>query len=214
MRARAYAGQHMNTSVPDTLLTDDPALARKAEIRRDALALRDALAPDLRAAAGEAVAAREFPVAIAPGAIVSGFMPIRSEISPLPLLRRLVEAGARLALPAIAGRGRPLSMRVWSFGAPLVRGQWGIREPPPEAKAVIPDVLIVPLAAFDRRGGRIGYGAGYYDMTIAAARAAKSAVAVGLAFAVQEVDAVPMLAHDQHLDFVLTERETIVCRSA
>ena len=72
-----------------------------------------------------------------------------------------------MALPAIAGRGTPLIMRAWNFGAPLDRGQWGIREPKPEAAEVEPDILLVPLLAFDRAGHRIGYGAGYYDMTIA-----------------------------------------------
>ena len=101
------------------------------------------------------------------GAIVSGFLPMKSEINPLPLLRKLADAGAQLALPAIAGRGKPLIMRAWAFGEPLNAGQWGIREPTPEAAEVAPDILIVPLACFDRAGHRIGYGAGYYDMTIA-----------------------------------------------
>jgi 5-formyltetrahydrofolate cyclo-ligase len=198
--------------VPEAIPSDNPVLLRKAELRAAALARRDVLDSEERARAAEAAGGRQLPVTIVPGMIVSGFMPIRSEISPLPLLRRLAEAGAQLALPAIAGRGRPLAMRVWSIGAPLVRGQWGIREPEADAEAVIPDLLIVPLAAFDRSGGRIGYGAGYYDMTIAQARAAKPATAVGLAFAAQEVEEVPMLAHDQRLDFVLTERDTISCR--
>ena len=98
-------------------------------------------------------------------------MPLKSEINPLPLLQKLAEAGARLALPAIAGRGKPLIMRAWEFGAPLDRGQWGIREPKPDAPEVEPDILLVPLLAFDRAGYRLGYGAGYYDMTIHRLRA-------------------------------------------
>ena len=136
------------------------------------MAKRDALPPEMRAAAAEAIAARAFPVAVA-GKIVSGFMPLKSEINPVPLMRKLADAGAKLALPAIAGRGRPLIMRAYSFGDELARGQWGIREPKPEAAEVAPDILLVPLAAFDRAGHRIGYGAGYYDMTIAALRAKK-----------------------------------------
>ncbi len=84
-------------------------------------------------------------------------MPLKSEINPLPLLRKLAAAGAKLALPAIAGRGKPLIMRAYTFGDELARGQWGIREPKPEARAVDPDILIVPLACFDRAGHRIGY---------------------------------------------------------
>jgi 5-formyltetrahydrofolate cyclo-ligase len=90
-----------------------------------------------------------------------------------------------------------------------VAGVWGIREPGPEAREVAPDILLVPLLAFDRRGQRLGYGAGYYDMTITALRARKPVVAVGIAFAAQEVDAVPTTPRDARLDLVLTENEVI-----
>jgi len=172
----------------------------------------DTLSPEDRAAAAEAIARRAFPVPLTPGTIVSGFMPLKSELNPIPLLRKLVEAGAKLALPAIAGRGLPLIMRAYAFGDELARGQWGIREPKPEAAEVAPDILLVPLAAFDRAGQRIGYGAGYYDMTIAALRAKKTVTAVGLAFAAQEISEVPATPRDEALDLVLTERETIDCR--
>ena len=186
----------------------------KARLRREALARRDALPAPLRAAAAEAIAARPFPVAIAPGTIVSGFMPMKSEINPLPLLRKLAEAGAALALPVVAGKGKPLVMRAWAFGAPLASGVWGIREPMPDAPEVAPDILIVPLLAFDRRGHRIGYGAGYYDMTIAALRANKPVIAVGIAFAAQEIAEVPTTPRDARLDLVLTERDVIDCRDS
>jgi len=152
---------------------------------------------------------RPFPVKFERGTIVSGFSPMRSEINPVPLMRKLADAGATLALPAIAGRGKPLIMRAWTFGEPLASGQWGIREPVPEAPEVAPDVLIVPLAAFDRDGHRIGYGAGYYDMTINALRAKKKVTAIGIAFAAQEIPQVPATQRDARLDLVLTERETI-----
>ena len=139
-------------------------------------------------------------------------MPLKSELNPIPLLRKLAEAGAKLALPAIAGRGKPLIMRAYAFGDELARGQWGIREPKPEAAEVAPDILLVPLAAFDREGQRIGYGAGYYDMTIAALRAKKKVTAVGLAFAAQEIREVPATPRDEALDLVLTEREVIDLR--
>ena len=186
----------------------------KARLRREALARRDALPAPLRAAAAEAIASRPFPVAIAPGTIVSGFMPMKSEINPLPLMRKLAEAGAALALPVVAGSGKPLVMRAWAFGAPLASGVWGIREPMPDAPEVVPDILIVPLAAFDRRGHRIGYGAGYYDMTIAALRAIKPVIAVGIAFAAQEIAEVPATPRDARLDLVLTERDVIDCRDS
>jgi len=182
---------------------------QKATLRAAALARRDALPAAERQAAAEAIAARGIPIEVTPGMIVSGFMPMQTEINPLPLMRKLAEAGAQLALPAIAGRGRPLIMRAWHFGTPLKAGQWGIREPMPDAPEVAPDILIVPLAAFDRDGHRIGYGAGYYDMTINALRAKKKVMAVGIAFAAQEIPRVPATERDARLDLVLTEREVV-----
>ncbi len=184
---------------------------RKNELRREALARRDELAPDARVAAAEAIAVRAFPLAIKPDTIVAGFSPMRTEINPLPLLKKLAAAGARLALPVVVGRGKPLIMRVWNFGDPLARGVWGIRQPLPSAAEVAPDILLVPLATFDRRGHRIGYGAGYYDMTINALRAQKPVVAVGIAFATQETREVPITPRDARLDLVLTERDVIDC---
>jgi len=176
------------------------------------MARRDALPADARKAAAEAIAGRKFPLSIAPGAIVSGFMPLKSEINPLPLLHRLAENGARLALPVVAGRGKPLIMREWAWGEPLAAGVWGIREPKPEAAEVEPDILLVPLLAFDRAGHRIGYGAGYYDMTINGLRARKAVSAIGIAFAAQEVEKISATPRDARLDLVLTEREVIDLR--
>jgi 5-formyltetrahydrofolate cyclo-ligase len=192
----------------DASKTDSP----KAVLRAEVLARRDALPAPTRAAAAETIATRSFPVRVGRGMIVAGFSPMKSEINPVPLMRKLADAGARLALPAIAGRGKPLIMRAWSFGEPLASGQWGIREPRPEAQEVAPDILIVPLAAFDRAGHRIGYGAGYYDMTINGLRARKPVTAIGIAFAVQEIPRVPATEHDERLDLVLTENETIDLR--
>jgi 5-formyltetrahydrofolate cyclo-ligase len=186
----------------------------KVDLRRQALACRDALSAAERARAAEAIAARAFPVAVKAGAIVAGFMPMKSEINPLPLMRKLAAAGARLALPVVAGQGQPLTMRAWAFGEPLVAGVWGIREPTPIAPAVAPDVLLVPLLAFDRAGHRIGYGAGYYDMTIAALRSQRAVVAIGVAFAAQEIAAVPATPRDVPLDLVLTEHEVVDYRRA
>ena len=181
----------------------------KAELRVAAQARRDALPADARKAAAKTIAARKFPLAVTPSTILSGFMPLKSEINPLPLMQKLAEAGARLALPTIAGRGKPLIMRAWEFGAPLDRGQWGIREPKADAPEVEPDILLVPLLAFDRVGHRLGYGAGYYDMTIHRLRGLKAVIAVGIAFAAQEVPKIPTTPRDERLDLVLTEREVI-----
>ena len=198
--------RHMTAA--DTTVSD-----RKARIRQEVLALRDALPPAVRAAAAESIAARPFPIRIEPGVVASGFSPMKSEINPVPLMRKLADNGARLALPVIAGRGKPLIMRAWNFGDPLASGQWGIREPTGEAAEVAPDILLVPLAAFDRTGHRIGYGAGYFDMTINALRSKKPVTAVGIAFAVQEIPSVPITERDARLDLVLTEREIIDFRA-
>jgi 5-formyltetrahydrofolate cyclo-ligase len=189
------------------MTTTIPIDQRKQETRQAAFARRDALPAAERQAAAEAVAARVFPLPIQPGVIVSGFSPIRTEINPLPLLRRLEAAGARLALPVVAGKGKPLIMRAYVFGQQLDAGVWGIREPKDDAPEVNPDILIVPLVAFDRRGNRIGHGAGYYDMTIARLRTLKPVVAVGIAYAAQEVAEVPATERDARLDLVLTERD-------
>jgi 5-formyltetrahydrofolate cyclo-ligase len=168
----------------------------------------------LRQAAAETIAARQFPLELAPGTVVSGFMPMKSEINPLPLLRSLAQAGAALALPVVSGRGKPLIMRVWQWGEPLNAGVWGIREPRPDAKEVDPDILLVPLLAFDRSGFRLGYGGGYYDLTIAGLRARKTITAVGIALSAQEVGQVPTTPRDARLDLVLTEREIIDLRGS
>jgi 5-formyltetrahydrofolate cyclo-ligase len=186
----------------------------KSVIRKDALMRRDALPAPERAKAAEAIAARAFPLAIEPGQIVSGFSPLKTEINPIPLMRKLADAGAQLALPVVAGKGKPLIMRAWRFGEPLASGVWGIREPKADAPEVAPDILLVPLLAFGRDGHRIGYGAGYYDMTIGKLRAMKPVVAVGIAYAAQEIEAVPVTARDARLDLVLTEREIIDLRGS
>jgi 5-formyltetrahydrofolate cyclo-ligase len=186
---------------------------RKADLRKTALARRDALPADARAAAAQVIAARPFPIPVPTGAIVSGFMPLKTEINPLPLMRALADAGARLALPVVAGKGKPLIMRAFAFGEELASGVWGIREPKPEAPEVFPDILLVPMLAFDRSGQRVGYGAGYYDMTIAALRARKPVTTVGIAYAEQEVAEVPSTPRDARLDLVLTEHEIIDVRA-
>ncbi len=188
-----------------------PPLA-KSDLRRDALARRDALHAHKRAEAALALSARDLPIALAPGSVISGFSAMQSEINPVPLMRRLADAGFRLALPVITERRQPLTFRAWSFGDPMTSGVWGIREPTASAPVVAPDILLVPLAAFDRRGFRIGYGGGYYDRTLKALRLQKPVVALGLAFAKQEIPRVPDMPFDEPLDFVLTERETIDCR--
>jgi 5-formyltetrahydrofolate cyclo-ligase len=181
----------------------------KQQLRAAALAARDALSDEQRVSAADAIAARGLPFAPAQGVVVAGYSPIRSEIDPLPLMRKLASLGARLALPTVTARGQSLIFRAWSPSDRLMLGPLGIPEPSPAAAEVVPDVMLVPLAAFDRLGHRIGYGAGYYDYTFSYLRKTKAVVGIGLAFAVQEIEAVPALSHDVALDYVLTEREAL-----
>lgn len=190
-------------------MSDAPS---KADLRASALAARDRLSSEQRAAAALAIAARGLPVDITPGIIVSGYSPIRSEIDPVPLMRSLVSKGARLALPAVLARGKSLAFRAWSPNDRLTLGPLGILEPSPAAAEVIPNIMLVPLAAFDGLGHRIGYGAGHYDHTLAHLRKVKP-IAIGLAFAAQEIEAVPALKHDVALDYVLTETKVFDFRS-
>ena len=153
---------------------------------------------------------RRFPVPLGEGTIVAGYSPIRSECDPVPLMRSLAGKGAQLALPVIDGKDKPLSFSEWRQGGHLVAGPFGILQPRTDAISVDPDIILVPLAAFDRNLRRIGYGAGYYDRTLAALRQQRRVVvAVGIAFAAQEVAKIPLDEHDEGLDLVLTERETI-----
>lgn len=178
----------------------------KAALREAALARRDRLDPAFRIEAALAMA-ELFPLEAIPvaGWIVSGFLPILSEIDARPLMARLGAAGARLALPAFPDRKGPMIFRELVRGAELVPMGFGTVGPGPEAAEVEPDILLTPLAAFDRAGHRIGYGKGHYDQALARLDDKARRIAVGVAFACQEVDAVPHEPHDRRLDFVLTE---------
>jgi 5-formyltetrahydrofolate cyclo-ligase len=190
-----------------------PTERSKNDLRTSALAKRDALSSKRRTAAAETVAKRGLPFEVLRGTVVSGYSPIRSEIDPVPLMRSLAAQGAQLALPAITARGRSLAFRAWSPNDRLLLGPLGILEPSPAAAEITPDIMLVPLAAFDRAGHRIGYGAGHYDYTLAHLRKLKHIIAIGLAFAAQEIVAVPALPHDVALDYVLTEAQAFDFRS-
>jgi 5-formyltetrahydrofolate cyclo-ligase len=185
----------------------------KTTLRATALAARDALPVAERRRAAQAIAMRRFPVPLGEGTIVAGYSPIRSECDPVPLMRSLAARGAHLALPVVHASGEPLTFSEWRQGEQLIAGPYGILQPRTEAIPLEPDIILVPLAAFDRRCRRIGYGVGYYDRTLAILRKQRPVIAVGIAFAAQEVDAVPADGHDERLDLVLTERETVDFRS-
>ena len=140
--------------------------------------------------------------------VLSGYMPMRSEIDPLPAM---AAHEGPVCVPVIAGRGLPLRFREWSPDAALEEGPFGARIPVAGAW-MEPHVLIVPLLAFDRRGFRLGYGGGFYDRTLARLRARGSRLALGFAYAAQEVAAVPIEETDQPLDLIVTEAGVITPR--
>jgi 5-formyltetrahydrofolate cyclo-ligase len=137
---------------------------------------------------------------------VALYAPLGSEIDTGPLAAGLTRRGLRLALPRVDAENRPLVFHAWAPGDPLSADLQGCQAPSPDAEVVDPDLFILPLVAFDRTGGRLGQGGGYYDRTLAALRGRLRPAFVGLAFAGQEVSRVPVDAHDQKLDGILTER--------
>ncbi len=178
--------------------------ADKAACRKRAFAARKA-AHDagLDRAAQERLLALLTP--LPPGSVVGGYMPIRTEIDPRPVMAALHERGLVIGVPVIRGKGRPLVFSRWEPGCTLVEGPFGAAVPA-EERLVRPGVLIVPLVAFDRQGHRLGYGGGFYDRTFAALG---GPIGIGLAYGAQELPELPVEATDHPLDAVVTERETL-----
>lgn len=177
----------------------------KAELRAGALARRDVLDPAWRTDASRGMAAAAGLIAVSPGMVVSGFWPMRSEVDPRPLMAALAKKGARLCLPAILDK-TTIVFREHVPDAPLVDMGFGTQGPGEDAAVLDPAVMLVPLAAFDGRGERIGYGAGYYDRAIS--RLHEKGMRprlIGVAFDCQRVEAVPAEAHDASLDEILSE---------
>jgi len=177
-----------------------------ADLSAEKAAAREAAYVRRKAAhAGGAEASETLLAAITPlaGMVVSGYWPIRTEIDPRPALKALA-AARRIVLPVVEGPGRPLGFRFWSPGAAMIPGVFGARIPAEEEGAE-PEILIVPLLAFDARGYRLGYGGGFYDRTLERLRATRPTVAIGYAYAAQEVEAVPTEPTDQKLDMMVTE---------
>jgi 5-formyltetrahydrofolate cyclo-ligase len=145
------------------------------------------------------------------GAVVSGLAAIHEEINPAPLMTGLQAEGFRLALPVMQGKSKPLLMRSGTPGDAMNVAAWGIAEPLEDKPSVDPDVVLVPLLAFDARGYRLGYGGGFYDRTLQRLRKLKPVVAVGLAYDELRVDAVPVESYDERLDWVLTPSGPLHC---
>lgn len=148
-------------------------------------------------------------VRLRPASIVAGYLPIGDEIDPRPLLRWLRAAGHAIALPRIVRAQAPLAFRAWEADDALEDGPFGTVQPGESAPELVPEALILPMLAFDRRGFRLGYGGGYFDRTLAVLRTQRAVTAIGIAYAAQEIPEVPADRHDQRLDWVVTEREAI-----
>jgi 5-formyltetrahydrofolate cyclo-ligase len=151
--------------------------------------------------------AARFLGAVAPGRRIAGYAPIGSEIDPGPLLALLAARGVELALPVVRDGTLVLEFRAWQPGDPLEPGSFNTRHPLLDSPVVTPDMVLVPLLAFDARGHRLGYGGGFYDATLASLRAERSITAVGCGFAAQRIDALPEMATDQLLDWIVTEQD-------
>ena len=199
-------------------MTEASAITReKAALRARVRAWRDGLDGPAKVRAAQAIAERGAALVSelrGPGGqgVVSGFASLPEELNVWPLLRRVAGAGVALALPVVAKKGQPLVFRAWTPGDAMDKGVWGIPEPKADKPVLEPDILLVPLLAFDTHGCRLGYGGGFYDRTLARLRAMKPIVAIGLAYDEQRVNAVPHLDYDQRLDWVLTPSGPIRCQ--
>ncbi len=180
----------------------------KSALRKSMLVQREAVPHEALRASGDAIARYGIEWLLAAGAPnrarVSTYRPIGAELSPLALEQVFVTAGWGLCLPVMVGQGQPLQFRSFEAGDELEAVTWGILQPRATAPLVEPDVLLVPLVAFDARGNRLGYGGGYYDRTLAALRSRRSIIAVGLGLDEQRIDAVPHCDYDQRLNWALT----------
>lgn len=177
----------------------------KADIRKDRLTLRDAIPAEDRIEKSLAMADHSDAITFDPGTIISGFMPIRSEADVRPVMSALRARGARLCLPVVLDK-ETIVFRELLPTAPLVETGFGTRGPGPEAAELDPDILLVPLSAYDPLGNRIGYGAGHYDRAIdRLLRKGLKPRLIGIAFDVQKVEEIPAEPHDMPLDAILTE---------
>lgn len=178
--------------------------AQKADLRARMRRLRRELAKAAPDAAERASA--NLPVSRLPAfACFSGYYALGAELNPSPLIRRLARTGAFFAMPAAEAHDAPLAFRAWDSRDTPVPDLFGVPAPPPTASELHPDLIVCPLLAFDRSGGRLGQGGGHYDRTIANLRAMKPVFVLGLAYAGQEVQRLPAETHDQRLDAILTE---------
>lgn len=182
----------------------------KPQLRQTAGVLRCAAARHLGAQAGRAISRRILEsVPLRGQEVVAGYWPVRCEADPLPAMMALCSLGHRLALPVVEGKDRPLAFREWQPGQPLERGAYDIPSPGMSAVRVTPTLLLVPGLWFDRAGGRLGYGGGYYDRTLEQLRAGRQPRAVGIGYEATFGGHLDRAPHDAAMDFIVTERRVL-----
>lgn len=185
---------------------DEQKQALRVRARKMRLVADQKEGPVAAAAAASNLLSRLDEIGVRPGAVIAGYWPIATEIDDRPLLARLHERGCVCALPLVAARAAPVVFRRWAPLDEVEPGEHETWQPLASAPEVVPAALIVPLLAFDAAGWRLGQGAGYYDRTLAALRAAAPVVAIGMAYAAQRFDAVPHGPLDQRMDWLLTDQ--------
>ncbi len=184
----------------------DALRAAKAALRRPMRERRAEMAAAASDAGSRVAALVAASFAPTQGSVVAGYWPMRDELDPRPTLAALSARGCRVALPVVVGVRQPLVFRAWEVDEPLLPGPFGTVQPGEDADTVEPTLLLIPMLAFDRAGRRLGYGGGFYDRTLAALRGRFAVQAIGVAYAEQEVAAVPAGPEDARLDGVVTER--------
>lgn len=178
----------------------------KAALRQGLLQQRLQLSPAAQKTAAEKICQLFFQqVKVPAGAVVAGYWPVRGEVDGLPILRELLRRKHLCALPHVAGEGRPLEFRSWNDSTQMVMGKYDIPEPA-AGEVIVPDIILVPLAAFDKTGHRLGYGGGFYDRTLAALKKEKHVLAIGFGYEMQGCDTLPVDENDVRLDMVITDK--------
>ena len=181
----------------------------KRQLRTAAVHKRSEIALDHALWCAEEIVARFNEMALPENPVVSTYWPMKTELDIRPLMHSLYQRGFTVSLPVVIEKELPLLFRRWEPDAELVEGPYGTEQPNEKYETVVPNVLFLPLLAFDREGGRLGYGGGFYDRTVASLRQKEDPVVVGVAFSDQEIESVPLEETDERMDFILTEKEII-----
>ena len=190
-----------------------PKSQEKARLRAEAISLRKEIWLQSGTSAAQAIAENGVPLvrSFGPAGAVGGYHALPAELDPLPLLTSLHARGFCIGLPR-TGKRLALSFREWTPGSALEQGKFGLQEPSETQPAIHPPILFVPLVAFDRKGNRLGYGAGYYDACLRGMRANQRVLAIGVAFDEQEFPDIPREPQDEPLDMILTPSRVIACK--